>query len=111
MLIVAAVEPSIDVLATALAMLSLKVATYAHIALLVKRTPRGSGSVEFAQWVDEEDEELPVEQWDRWQTYMNLKARKREKKLQRSWTETPLPVSRASAQDQRQDEGHFNFLF
>ena len=54
-LIVAALEPSIDVLATALAMLSLKVATYVQ----------------------------------------------KRKKLDR----TPLPVE-ASAQDQRQDEGH-----
>ncbi|MBC8542659.1 ATP synthase subunit I [Bianquea renquensis] len=97
-LIVAALEPSIDVLATALAMLSLKVATYAQ-TLLDKRTPR-DGSVEFNEWVDEEDE--TVEQWDRWQTY-NLKARKREKK-RKKLDRTPLPVE-ASAQDQRQDEG------
>ncbi|MFR5071671.1 MAG: hypothetical protein ACLTDS_05805 [Bianqueaceae bacterium] len=93
-----ALEPSIDVLATALAMLSLKVATYAQ-TLLDKRTPR-DGSVEFNEWVDEEDE--TVEQWDRWQTY-NLKARKREKK-RKKLDRTPLPVE-ASAQDQRQDEG------
>ncbi len=97
-LIVAALEPSIDVLATALAMLSLKVATYVQ-TLLDKRTPK-DGSVEFNEWVDEEDE--TVEQWDRWQTY-NLKARRKEKK-RRKPDSGPLPAE-AGAQDQGQDEG------
>ena len=89
-LIVAALEPSIDVLATALAMLSLKAATYAQ-SLLDKRTPK-DGSVEFAEWVDEEDE--TVEQWDRWQTY-NLKARKKEKR-RRKLEDPSHPVEAAA---------------
>lgn len=75
-LVVAALEPSISLYGTMLAMFSLKIATYIQ-GLLEKPAPK-DGSVVFEEWVDEEEDE---EEWDRWETY-NLKARKRKRKFQ-----------------------------
>ena len=76
-LVVAALEPSISLYGTMLAMFSLKVATYIQ-GLLEKPAPK-DGSVQFEEWVDEEEDD--DEEWDRWETY-NLKARNKKRKFQ-----------------------------
>ncbi len=75
-LVLAALIPQISVYSTMIAMVSLKAATFLQ-GLLEKETPK-DGSVQFEEWVDEEEDEEngPEEQWDRWETY-NLKARRR----------------------------------
>jgi uncharacterized membrane protein YiaA len=75
-LVVAALEPSISLYGTMLAMFSLKVATYIQ-GIIEKPAPK-DGSVQFEEWIDDEEED---EEWDRWETY-NLKARNKKRKFQ-----------------------------
>lgn len=75
-LVLAALVPWINLFSTMIALFTLKIATYMQ-GFFEKKTPK-DGSVQFEQWVDEEEQEKE-EDWDRWQTY-NMKARKRAEK-------------------------------
>ena len=75
-LVLAALVPQISLFSTMIAMFTLKIATYIQ-GFLEKKTPK-DGSVQFEEWVDEEEQEKE-EDWNRWQTY-NMKARKRAEK-------------------------------
>ncbi len=72
-LVATAKVPWISLYSAMISMFMLKIATFAQ-GFFEKKVPK-DGSVQFEEWVDEEEEE--EEEWDRWETY-NLRATRKK---------------------------------